>query len=651
MTEVGVGQRDVSLVEAIAWGTGSVALSNVIRIAIFELPAGGVAVRALHHAIELGHTILLGTLVAAVSVVWSRFGPKRRIFHALLVWVLAGLASQIVLVEDMQGPLEQLDGDPENALSLRALCAFSATPVAGAFLFGRLAARPRICWVCVAAGALLVLANPHVLEGGYSGVHFFFALTGATLLASALHGARVRRLTRWHWPRFAAPVGWASCSVVGLVTIVVRPPGDVVVELEHIESAVLVPWLGDVRQAETVADVSVPAEMRPWFQRRKKKPPIAPNPRRLLPEGPIVIFFTIDAFRYDLMNSRYRDVAPNVHAMRERSVYFSQARSFGAGTRISLSAAFTGRYYSMLKWTKPLSTRPTLERDTLPRFPDLLSDAGVDTVNVLSLKEMLTEEIGVVHGFSEVIKRRKGEDQKLTADLTEQAIERLRNHGSGPLFMFMHVIDPHEPYRTYGKKIASKRDAYNLEVKLADKSLGRLRRAVDELGLGQRTAFIVTSDHGEGFGENGVWYHNKTVYDIMVHVPLMIEVPGVAPRTIDDYVSVMDVGPTILDLFGVPTPGFWMAESLVPQLLGEPAPKGRPLVMETRFEHGMLFPDGFKAIQRWRQGTELIYDLKNDPLERKNLRDELGEEGDRRIALLLKYFRVHAGKRQNGKRF
>jgi hypothetical protein len=94
-----------------------------------------------------------------------------------------------------------------------------------------------------------------------------------------------------------------------------------------------------------------------------------------------------------------------------------------------------------------------------------------------------------------------------------------------------------------------------------------------------------------------------------------------------------------------------MAESLVPQLLGEPAPKGRPLVMETRFEHGMLFPDGFKAIQRWRQGTELIYDLKNDPLERKNLRDELGEEGDRRIALLLKYFRVHAGKRQNGKRF
>jgi arylsulfatase A-like enzyme len=333
-----------------------------------------------------------------------------------------------------------------------------------------------------------------------------------------------------------------------------------------------------------------------------------------------------------------------------------------------LSALFSGRYYSMLKWTRPLSTRPTLERDKLPRFPDLLAEEGVDTVNAVSLQAMLVEEIGVVHGFTEELRRRKekrgekGEnagkaereekaDQGLTADLTDQAIERLKKQGPKPLFLFMHVLDPHEPYRTYGKRVGSKREAYNVEVSLADKHLGRLHRAVEELGLKHRTAFIVTSDHGEGFGENGVWYHNKTVYDVMVHVPLMIEIPGLVPRSVDEYVSVMDLGPTILDLFGVPTPGFWMAETLVPQLLGEPGPKGRPLVMETRFEHGLLFPDGLKAIHRWKQNTEAIYDLKKDPAERNNLRDELGEEGDRRMALLLKYFRVHAGKRQNGTKF
>ena len=85
--------------------------------------------------------------------------------------------------------------------------------------------------------------------------------------------------------------------------------------------------------------------------------------------------------------------------------------------------------------------------------------------------------------------------------------------------------------------------------------------------------------------------------------------------------------------------------------LGAPAPKGRPLVMETRFEHGMLFPDGKKAILRWKQNTEMIFDLERDPGEKRNLRDSLGEDGDARMSLLRQYFRVHAGKRQNGSRF
>lgn len=656
MTGESLGQREVSGVEAVAWGASLVALSNAIRIATFELPAGGFADRALHHVLELGHTLLVATVVAAIVMAWTRFGPRQKVWQkraweALLVFGLAALAAQIVLSEDMQGPLEQLGGDPENQIALGAISALAATPVVVAFVLGRLAARPRFRFVAMGVGAVIIFVNPHSLEGGYAGTHLLFAATGATLFSSALAGTTLRRFTRFRWPRHAPAVLWATCSIAGILSATLKPPGNVEAELDRLESAVLAPWLGKYRGASDAMDAPVPREMKPWFERRRRKQPVPPNPRRLLPEGPIVILFSIDAFRYDLMGKRKRNVAPNAHAIREKSVYFSQARSFGAGTRISLSAVFAGRYYSMLKWTRPLSTRPTLERDRLPRFPELLRDAGVATVNALSLTEMLTENIGVVRGFSEELTRRKDEDQKMTADLTEQAIERLKKHGKGPLFLFMHVIDPHEPYRTYGKPAGSKREAYDMEVTLADASLGKLHRAVEELGLKHRTAFIVTSDHGEGFGENGVHYHNKTVYDVMVHVPLMIEVPGVEPRTVDDYVSVMDVGPTILDLFGVATPGFWMAESLVPQLLGEPGPRGRPLAMETRFEHGLLFPDGVKAIHKWQANIEEIYDLEDDPRERRNLRDELGEEGDRRMALLRKYFRVHAGKRQNGQPF
>ncbi len=651
MTGQGLGQRDVSGVEAVAWGALAVASSNAIRIAALELPAGGVFERFLHHVIELGHTLLVATVVAAIVMAWTRFGPRHKAWGALLCLVLAALVAQIVLTEDMQGPLEQLGGDPENALELGAISALAATPVAVAFVLGRIAARPRFRWIAIGVGAAIVFLNPHTLEGGYSGTHFLFAATGATLLASALEGARFRRLTRFELPRFGEIAVWVVCLVVGILAAVIRPPSGVQAELDRLESAVLAPWLGEYRGAGDTMDAEVPHEMEPWFERRKKRRAVPPNEKRLLPEAPIVILFSIDAFRYDLMSKKKRDIAPNVHAIREKSVFFSQARSFGAGTRISLSALFAGRYYSMLKWTRPLSTRPTLERDKLPRFPELLHDAGVDTVNALSLTEMLTGEVGVVRGFSEELRRRKNEDQKMTADITEQAIERLKKQGNKPLFLFMHVIDPHEPYRTYGKPANSPREAYELEVTLADQSLGRLHQAVEDLGLKHRTAFIVTSDHGEGFGENGVYYHNKTVYDVMVHVPLMIEIPGVAPRTVENYVSVMDVGPTVLDLFGVATPGFWMAESLVPQLLGQPGPVGRPLAMETRFEHGLLFPDGVKAIHKWQKNAEEIYDLTDDPKERKNLRDELGEEGDRRMALLRKYFRVHAGKRQNGQAF
>ena len=660
MTGEGLGQsppgdfaasREVSGVEAVAWGALSVAVSNAIRIATFELPAGGVAARALHHVIELGHTLFVATVVAAIVMLWTRFGPRRKAWGALLVWVVSALVAQVVLTEDAQGPLEQLGGDPESALQIGAMCAAAAMPVAVAFVFGRIAARPRVRWIAIAAGAAIILVNPHTLQGGYSGTHLLFAAIGAMLLSSALVGFRRPRIARVRWPPVATPVALGVSALIGFIAAAVRPPSLVELELGRLESAILAPWLGEFRQAVAVSDVPVPPEMVPWFERRNKRPPVPPNPRRLLPEGPIVILYTIDAFRHDLMKQKYRDVAPNVHAMRETSVYFSEARSFGAGTRISLAAVFAGRYYSMLKWTRPLSKRPTLERDHRPRFPDLLTMQDVDTVNVTSLQGMLTEEFGIVRGFSEELRRRKDEDQRMTADLTEQAIERLKRQGPDPLFLFMHVIDPHKPYRTYGKRVDSQRDAYHLEVTLSDSSLGRIRRAVEELGLKHRTAFIVSSDHGEGFGENRVYDHNKTVYDVMVHVPLLIEIPGLKPRTIDDYVSVMDVGPTILDLFGVPTPGFWMAESLVPQLLGAPAPKGRPLVMETRREMGMLFPDGVKAIVDWENGIEELYDLRRDPAEKRNLRDELRSEADGRLSLLRKYFRVHAGRRQNGEPF
>jgi arylsulfatase A-like enzyme len=204
-------------------------------------------------------------------------------------------------------------------------------------------------------------------------------------------------------------------------------------------------------------------------------------------------------------------------------------------------------------------------------------------------------------------------------------------------------MDPHDPYETYGKPARSKFEAYLMEVAVADENLGRIRKAIDQLGLKRRTALIIGSDHGEAFGEHRLYTHGKAFYDVMVHVPMMIELPNAEPRTVKDFVSLMDLAPTVLDLFGIPTPGSWMAESLTPFLTGGRGDPNRLILMEEFSQSAMLFPDGLKVMKR--RGALELYDVLRDPKEDHNLWDERGDEGPKRLELLEAYVRTHARKR------
>jgi len=151
----------------------------------------------------------------------------------------------------------------------------------------------------------------------------------------------------------------------------------------------------------------------------------------------------------------------------------------------------------------------------------------------------------------------------------------------------------------------------------------------------------VTSDHGEAFGEHGLLRHNKPLYEVMVHVPMFIRVPGISPGALDAHVSLIDLGPTVLDLFGLSTPGNFMGESLVPLLAGNPPPPHRPIFMERATDMALLFADGIKVLLRTEPDSEEIYDVLRDPAEEDDLRDSLGSEGDRRVALTRAYHAAH----------
>jgi arylsulfatase A-like enzyme len=96
---------------------------------------------------------------------------------------------------------------------------------------------------------------------------------------------------------------------------------------------------------------------------------------------------------------------------------------------------------------------------------------------------------------------------------------------------------------------------YDASVRYLDDQLGRILDWLDERGLREDTVLVLTSDHGELFGEHGVTYHGRFLYDDLLHVPLVMAGPGVpAGVRRDDLVSLADVFATVCGLTGVPAP-------------------------------------------------------------------------------------------------
>jgi len=95
---------------------------------------------------------------------------------------------------------------------------------------------------------------------------------------------------------------------------------------------------------------------------------------------------------------------------------------------------------------------------------------------------------------------------------------------------------------------------YDGEIKLTDEAIGRVLKALRNLGLFDNTIIVITADHGEPFLDHGIFGHGLTLYNDAVRVPLLMRVPGMSSRgaLVDDVVSGIDIMPTLLRLLAVP---------------------------------------------------------------------------------------------------
>jgi choline-sulfatase len=299
------------------------------------------------------------------------------------------------------------------------------------------------------------------------------------------------------------------------------------------------------------------------------------GPPAVPPKDANVIVLSIDSLRADMPWAGYpRPIAPRLTEFEAKAVSFSRAHSISSYTSMSLGGLLGGRLPSGLNRSGYFFG--TYRNDLF--FPQLLQKAGVHTMGVMA--HMYFKGAGFDAGFDDWrlvpgITFDPNTDRDVTSPQHERLAEEMLGdplNESRRFFFWAHFLDPHDLYIKHDGIDWGRgpRDRYDGEVTFTDAYVGKLLDFIAQRPWAKRTIIVVTSDHGEEFGEHGMTRHGFEVWETLVHVPLMILAPGVKPRRIDALRSALDLAPTILDLLGVRPQGSFEGKSLVSEIYGGP---------------------------------------------------------------------------------
>jgi arylsulfatase A-like enzyme len=627
-------------------GWALVGAVNAAMIAItLKLPRSGIGTRVLHHAYDAGQLLALGALSAVGVLFWQRFASRtrfgsHRFAPSVAVFGVGVLFGVWMLRDDFHGFAGSLVGDRWSFVVVALAIAACAGLLSLCARVGSWLARGYLRLLPIGIAIALVAANHKVVSHDYPGLHFFASAWAAVLAGTALVTSPAEASFRSSgWVALGAVVSWWSLFLV--------PSNAVRLELFRSSGSVVAPWLARIESGLSRSSTAVVSpEAARWFKSRDGLPDIPPNGPPLFARNAIVLLLVIDAGRADLFRPEHDQALPNLARLRRQSVEFTNARTPAPGTTLAVTSVLTSRYHAQIRWADQRG-REYPHQDPSPRFPELLRAHGVITLNLQGLPG-LAMSMGILRGFDEEkILPGRGGHYAGAPEMIPALIQRLGRASTPPeasraFFAYQHYDDAHAPYDLGGKK-ATPFESYLAEVQGVDREIGRLLDFLDSHSLADRTTLIVTADHGEAFGEHNKQFHATTLYDELLRVPLLVKIPSVAPRTIDVPVSLVDLAPTLLDAFGLPTPGRFMGQSLVPLLRDPRAPKlGRPIVAESdRGHRAMIFPDGMKVIVDDKLHTFELYDLNRDPGELQNLADSAADLGAQRRALLDTFFAAH----------
>ncbi len=331
-----------------------------------------------------------------------------------------------------------------------------------------------------------------------------------------------------------------------------------------------------------------------------------PSPAaRVESRSPNVLIYLVDTLRADRVGAQRgaRQLTPNADLLADDGILFENAFSHSGWTRTSVASLLSGT----TPWIHGAVGRQDSLSADVPFLPDLLANRGYQTVGISS-NDNVSADFGFARGFQtwrNLYPSPPSKDFATSMEVTRAFrdwLSKVRRPGV-PFFAYLHTADPHDPYRPgaeFRQQFArgpyrttldvpateqirrfldshpgisaeevrrQLAEQYDAEVAQNDASFGDVLTLLKDAGIYDNTMIVFTADHGEEFLEHGAWGHGHSLYTELVHVPLIIKLPGQerGGERVATPVRHLDVLPTVLTAAGLPTPASLEGQSLHPR--------------------------------------------------------------------------------------
>ena len=367
-----------------------------------------------------------------------------------------------------------------------------------------------------------------------------------------------------------------------------------------------------------------------------------------------IILISIDTLRADHLGCyKYnRNTSPAVDKFRKDSVLFRRCIAQSTSTLAShasiLTSLIPSHHGAFFTRSQPLPGQIETMAERLKKKNYLtvsFNDGG-----------QIAPEFGLNQGFDiyqSMNPKNKAYDLVFSV-IVDKTAEWLDNrHDNQTFFLFLHTYETHHPYtpaKEYLKLFESgykgnlpdhisvklidqinkgeitlndedKKhilNAYDAEIRMMDDSFGRLTDLLKKKKLYDNTMIIFTSDHGEEFGEHGIWaLHSHTLFNEQLHVPLIIKLPGskFASSKVNRLVRSIDILPTVLDLLGEKEAKNLEGISLVPLMKGKKP--GKKIFAVSQRDMQQTYDRKYWSVmdRKWKLYDSKLYNLLKDPGE------------------------------------